>query len=87
MPVIEAKREGACAACGGRIQRTEQAWYTQEGGLRHPWPKCMSAEVQHRPNRHAGTCRCGKQVRAREGHLVREGERWVVLCRPGCGGS
>lgn len=88
MPLIEAKRGGACAACGGTIRRGEQAWYTQAGGLRHPEEYCRTAtQVRFRPNQRAGTCSCGARVPANAGHLVyvpsQSGSPWVVRCH-GC---
>jgi hypothetical protein len=93
MPIIIAKREGSCTACGGRIRKTEQAFYTAATGLRHPEPQCRNAaNSEHRPNTRAGRCSCGTWVPAREGRLVHQGEEqrdgqwqqsWAIQCA-GC---
>lgn len=91
MPVILTKKAGTCAACGGAIQKGEEAFYTAEGGLRHPEPACSSASsASHRANTRPGRCNCGTWVEKGEGTLVHAGEesrggrwrqRWVVRCR------
>jgi hypothetical protein len=86
VPLIEAKRAGPCAACGGTIRKGEQSFYTQEGGLRHPEQRCLTAPaVRFRPNQRAGTCSCGVHVPASAGRLVYapgdgKGSPWRVHC-------
>jgi hypothetical protein len=87
MPLITAKRSSPCAACGGTVQKEEQAWYTQEGGLRHVEPTCRLGPVRFRPNLRPGTCRCGARVAARAGLLTHAGASgtssgWQVRCSP-----
>jgi len=94
MPLIAAKKQGSCTACGGRIRKTEQAFYTAATGLRHPEPQCRNAASSvHRPNARAGRCSCGAWVPAGKGRLVHQGEKerdgqwgqiWAVRCE-GCG--
>lgn len=92
MPLITVKKQGTCTACGGRIRKTEQAFYTAATGLRHPEPSCSTAtKSAHRPNARAGRCSCGEWVAAGQGRLVHEGEeerkgQWKQIWTVQCGG-
>jgi hypothetical protein len=76
VPLITAKRAGACSHCGGSIRKDEQAWFTTETGLRHPEDQCrLASGSAHRTNRRAGTCgNCKRHVPAGHGRLKHAGE-------------
>ncbi|QRK08084.1 hypothetical protein JQX13_50425 [Archangium violaceum] len=88
MPIIIAQRDGTCRACGKLVRKGEEADFTSELGLAHPEPQCSTAPARHRPNRRAGTCRCGQAVAAGSGRLrlledrgaQGGGKRWGVDC-------
>jgi hypothetical protein len=54
MPVIEAKRSGPCAACGGLIRKGELIDFTREAGARHV--ACAELPSDERTNRHPAEC-------------------------------
>jgi len=88
MPIITTAREDTCRACGGRVRKGELADYESAKGVAHLEPECRTGEVRFRPNRRAGTCRCGARVPKGGGLLLLErdegatggGKRWAVRC-------
>ena len=88
MPIIVAKKEGTCRACGGRIRKGEYAHFEAGKGAAHPEPDCVHATARVRPNSRAATCSCGTFVEAGKGRLrlVDDGgaqggrKRWAVDC-------
>lgn len=88
MPLIVAKKDGMCRACGGRVRKGEYAHFESNRGLAHPEPACSQGVARHRPNARAATCSCGTFVEAGKGRLrLAEdkggqggGKRWAVDC-------
>lgn len=68
MPVIEARYEGACSACGGNIVIGERVEYTTVGGPRHL--ACLDKPATLRRNQYRMKCsRCGRMLKKGEGDL------------------
>lgn len=95
MPLIIAKKDGTCRACGHMVRKGEYADFTSAEGLSHPEPACARAPAKYRPNKRAGRCECGAHVPAGEGRLVllRDDtpvggrKHWGVCSAPGAPGS